>query len=238
MTIDTDAIRAFICTPLFGLTLTLGFFQLSAWLFRKSGEFPLLHPVLTAAIPIAGVIYYLPMDYREYADSTELLTILLGTATVALAVPLYHQLPTIRSEAPAVIVTLLIGAMVAPLSAIVIAWLTGGNMETLLSVAPKSVTTPIAMAVSESMGGLISVTAGTVISVGVFGAVVTVPLMRIMRIENQAVLGFTLGLSAHGVGTAKAFECSTTAGAFASLGLALTGALTAIAMPLIYHLLF
>ncbi|MCK5894020.1 MAG: LrgB family protein [Endozoicomonadaceae bacterium] len=237
MTLNMETVRAVACTPLFGLTLTIGSYLLSIWVFRKFGEFPLLNPVLTAAIPVVAVIYYLPIDYSNYANSTELLSLLLGTTTVSLSIPLYRHLPTIHSEIPAIISALLAGSTVAPASAIVIAWLTGGNNETLLSVAPKSITTPIAMAVSECIGGLASITAGTVISVSVFGAIVTAPLLRMLRIDNQAVLGFTLGLSAHGLGTAKAFEYSPIAGAFACLGLALTGALTSIAMPLIYHTL-
>ena len=154
------------------------------------------------------------LDYQQYLKSTQLFTLLLGTATVALAIPLYQKLDLIRSHAVPILVTLIAGAVFAPAVAIGIAWLAGATDITLLSIAPKTVTTPIAMAVAESMGGLTTVAAGTVISVGIFGAVMAPPVMSWMGITSPTVKGFTLGLTSHAVGTARAFEISPVCGAF------------------------
>ena len=223
-------------SPLFSLTLTAGSYLLGQKIYKLAHGFPLLHPVLIAVIPVVLALEVIGVDYHQYLQSTELFTLLLGTATVALAVPLYQQLHLIRSHALPLTVTLVAGAIFAPAIALLLGWACGATEITLLSLAPKSVTTPIAIAVAESIGGLAAVAAGTVICVGIIGAVIAPPIMDRMNIHDPAVRGFTMGLTAHAVGTARAFEISPVCGAFASLGLALTGALTAFTMPLVWEL--
>ncbi|MCL6271175.1 LrgB family protein [Sansalvadorimonas sp. 2012CJ34-2] len=230
-------LQELLLSPLFSLTLTAGSYLLGQKIYKLSRCFPLLHPVLMAVIPVIVILHLTGLDYLQYREGTEFFTLLLGTATVALAVPLYQQLHLIRTHARALMWTLVLGAIFTPAVALGLGWISGATEVTLLSLAPKSVTTPIAIAVAESIGGLATVAAGTVICAGIVGAVIAPPLMSRMGIHNPAVRGFTMGLTAHAAGTARAFEISPVSGAFASLGLALTGALTAFTMPLAWELI-
>lgn len=127
--------------------------------------------------------------------------------------------------------TLLFGASFAVISALGIAWLLGGNSETLVSLAPKSVTTPIALGIAEKVGGLQGLTAGVVVFTGVIGAILGPLLFSKLGIRDDRIIGFVTGICAHGVGTTRAFEISSRCGAFSSLGLGMTGALTALILP-------
>ena len=222
-------------SPIFGLTLTIGSFLIGQKIYQLSGRFAPCHPVVIAVLFVTLFLEILGINYDDYRNSTEILNILLGTATVALAVPLYQQMHLVKTHAKALLITLIAGAVFAPAIALFIAWLCGANETTLLSLVSKSVTTPIAIAITENIGGLPAIAAGTVIIVGIFGAAVGLPIMNRLKIHNKAVRGFTLGLTSHAVGTAKAFELDPVTGAFASLGLALTGAITALATPIIWH---
>ena len=232
-----NSLNEFIQSPLFCLTLTAGCYLVGLKVYRITRGFPLLHPVIVAVLPLLLVLHCVDLDFDKYLQGTALLQLLLGTATVALAVPLYQQLSLIRAHAFPIACTLVLGATFAPVVALLLAWLSGATEVTLLSVSAKSVTTPIAMAIAETMGGLAEVAAGTVILAGIFGAVAGPFVFDLLSIKNQAVRGFALGLTAHAAGTARAFECGQVCGAFASLGLAMTGAFTAVAMPLVWEII-
>ena len=224
-------------SPLFTITLTAGSFLLGQKVYLASKRFPLFHPIVVSVLTVTAFLQTTGISYADYRSSTHILNLLLGTATVALAVPLYQQLHLIRSHARALSVTLLAGAVFAPVVAIGLAWLAGGSKDILLSLAAKSVTTPMAIAVAEGLDGIPAIAAGTVICVGIIGAVIAPPILDRLNITNPVIRGFTLGLTAHAVGTARAFESGAVTGAFSSLGLALTGAITAIGAPIIWHTL-
>ncbi len=222
---------ALVETPLFGLLLTLGSYRLGQWLYGRSNSFPLFHPFLLAMIPVAGILLWLDIPYERYREQTFVLEFLLGPATVALAWPLYRQLQTIRQAWKPVLITTLAGAGLASgISLALAAWLDAPALV-LGSVAPKSITTPIALEVIPFTGGDAPLTAGLVAITGILGALLGPPVFRLMRITDDRVRGFTLGLVGHGIGTARAFEYSERAGAFASLALGLTGAVTAALLP-------
>jgi len=162
---------------------------------------------------------------------------LLGPATVALAIPLYRQFRRMRAMAVPLSVTLMIGSTTAIVSAWLVGQWLGADEPTLISLAPKSVTTPIAMAVAEALGGLPSLTAALVITTGILGAMTAQSLFRLMRIHDAAAQGFAIGISAHGIGTARAFQISPEAGAFAALAMAANGLLTALLAPWLVPLL-
>ena len=145
---------ALLQSPLVLLTFTIGIYQLAVLFYNKTGRNSLLHPVWIAALPIAGYLYWLDIDYAIYGDATQVLYFLLGPAIVALAIPLYRQLYRVKELLFPVLITLILGAAFAGVSAVLIAWQLGGNEATLLSVAPKSVTSPIAMAIAEKIGGV------------------------------------------------------------------------------------
>ena len=226
---------SFFTHPLVVITLTAGSFVLGQKIYLLLGRFPLFHPVVVAATFVTLFLEGLNIPFENYRDNSQILSLLLGTATVALAVPLYKQLHLIRQHARVLLIGLIAGSAFAPAIALLIAWLCGANKLTLLSLAAKSVTTPIAIVVTKDIGGIPAIAAGTVIAVGIFGAVVGPIIMDLLNIRSKVVRGFTLGLTSHAVGTARAFEIDPVTGAFSSLGLALTGAITAIAMPLIWH---
>lgn len=223
--------------PVFCLLLTLACYRLGEWAYRHSNRFPLCHPFIVALGPLTWVLFQLQIDFETYLDYTQVLHFLLGPATVALAWPLYKQLNTIGANWRALLATTLFGALFAMLAAVLIAAWFNAPAEVLSSLAPKSITTPIALELAKHTGGFIALVAAAVAFTGIFGAVVTPPILDALGITDQRVRGFTLGLVAHAIGTAKAFEESEQAGAFASLALSLTGLATAIALPWLWPVL-
>lgn len=217
------------------LALTGVAFALAFRLYRSCGKHPslqaLLHPLVTGPLLVAAVLLLTDIDYHHYRRANSPFFFLLGTATVALAIPLHQQFHHIRQLARPLLATLLFGATFAVLSALAIAWLLGASPETLVSLAPKSVTTPIALGIAEKVGGLPGLTAGVVVVTGVIGAIFGPPMFRKLGITDERIIGFVTGICAHGVGTTRAFELSSRCGAFSSLGLGLTGALTALILP-------
>lgn len=219
-------------SPLLWLTLTLLAYRASVWLYRRSGGHPFLIPVLTAVIAIIVVLKWSGTPYPVYFEGTKLLHFLIGPATVALAVPLYGQLERLKQIWLPVSVALLGGSSVAIASAVLMAWALGGSFEMLMSLAPKSATMPIALAVAERWGGLPSLAAFAVALTGIVGTIMARPLLDCMRIHDPAVRGFAVGMTAHAIGTARELQFNETAGAFAALAMGLNGIATAVLMPL------
>ncbi len=219
-------------SPLLGLTITLVAYQGAYWLYQRAGFNPLLNPVLLAIIVLVAALKLTDTPYQTYFDGAQFVHFLLGPATVALAVPLYAQFDKLRAMLLPLAGALLAGSLTAIVSAIGIAWLLGAADTTLLSLAPKSVTAPIAMGIAEKIGGIPSLTAVLVIMTGVSGAMMAKYVLDALRVRDFGVRGFALGLASHGIGTARAFQVSEQAGAFAGLGMGLNGLLTAILMPL------
>ena len=220
-------------SPLLGLTITLLTYQAAYWVYRRSGFNPLLNPVLLAIIALVAALKLTATPYQTYFDGAQFVHFLLGPATVALAVPLYAQFGRLRALALPLAGALFAGSLAAIVSALGIGWLLGAGEATLLSLAPKSVTAPIAMGISEKIGGIPSLTAVLVIMTGVSGAMMAKYVLDALRIRDHGVRGFAVGVAAHGIGTARAFQVSEQAGAFAGLGMGLNGVLTALLMPLL-----
>lgn len=223
--------------PLLWLTLTLAVFLAASALNRAAKGSPLVHPVLLSMAALITVLLATGTDYDTYFDGAQFIHFLLGPATVAIAIPLYDNLRQIRALLWPLLAACVAGISAAAASAVAIAAALGASSQTQLSLAPKSVTSPIAMGIAEQLGGLPSLTAGMVLITGIFGAVVAAPLFRLLRIRDERVQGFALGVAAHGFGTAQALTISTLAGAFAGLGLGLAGLLTAFLLPLAARLL-
>jgi len=224
-------------TPLLWLTITLIVYQLSAVLYRRLNAITILNPIITSILVLVLLLVLTHTPYETYFEGAQFVHFLLGPATVALAVPLYRYYTKLTQMFMPVSIALLIGALVGILSAMGIGWLFQLSQETLLSLAPKSITTPIAMGVSEQIGGLPSLTTVFVVLTGILGALIGPKSLDLLRIRHASVRGFALGLSAHGLGTAIAFQEGDEAGAFSGLAMGLNGALTAVLVPLIIHLL-
>lgn len=230
-------IQTLVAFPLFGVVLTVMAFVLGQQLYLRLGKRSYLQPVVAGMMLVIVVLLVLGISYRDYYRSADPLNLMLGPATVALAVPLYQNMRRIRALFLPIVLTLVCGSFITVGIAVGILWLFGSETSTLMSMTTKSITTPIAMAVSEKLGGLPSLSAVLVMFTGALGAVVGVPLMRRLGVRDEAVKGIALGLTAHAIGTARALEESEECGAFAALAMGITGVMTAIALPLIVSLL-
>lgn len=223
-------------SPLLWLAVTLVVYWLAQRLYRACGGFALLNPVLVSVTALVGLLLATATPYEDYFDGAQFIHFLLGPATVALAVPMTAQARELRRHWRSILIALSVGSLTAVCSALAIGWLLGLDSQTLLSMLPKSVTTPIAMGVAEQVGGLPSLTAVLVILTGITGAVIGMPLLRVLGLRNPLAKGFAMGVAAHGIGTARAFEHSERAGAWSGLGMGLNGALTALLVPLVVWL--
>lgn len=224
-------------TPLLWLTATLAAYEAGAWIFGRFGRRPLLNPVLIAVAVLIAVLAATGTPYETYFDGAQFVHFLLGPATVALAVPLFENRAHVRAALLPMLAALAAGSLTAIASAVAIARLLGARGETLASMAPKSVTTPIAMAISEQIGGLPSLTAAFVIATGICGAVIATPLLNLLRLRDYRARGFAAGLAAHGLGTARAFQVDEMAGTFAGIALALNGLATSLLVPALARLM-
>jgi predicted murein hydrolase (TIGR00659 family) len=217
--------------PLFGVGLTLAVYQLSISLYEKT-RLMFLQPVLVSMALVIAVLVPLGIGYEEYRQSTTLLTLLLGPATVALAVPLFLNLKRIRQLLWPTLITLSIGGLVATVMGVGLAWAFGAEHMMLMTMAPKSVTSPIAMLVAEQIGGVAALAAVFVLITGVIGATLGPELLRRVGVRHPAAQGMALGITAHAVGTARALQEGEECGAFAALAMSLMGVATAVLLPL------
>lgn len=222
--------------PLLWLTATLAAYVISDQISARFNRHPLANPVLLSVAALVGVLELTRTPYQTYFAGAQFVHFMLGPATVALALPLVAQAQRVKRMFVPMLAALLAGSLTASVSAIAVAWALGGSSQTILSIAPKSVTAPIAMAISENIGGLPTLTAVLVLLTGVVGAVLVTPVMDTLRVRDYAARGFAAGIAAHGLGTARAFQVSELAGTFAGLGLALNGLITAILVPLLIGL--
>lgn len=218
-------------SPLLGLTMTLCAYLAAQRLCALFRGAPLANPVAIAIALVVGVLTVSGMSYERYFAGAQFVHFLLGPATVALAVPLVRHLPRLRQHWLPLSAALLAGSVTAIVAVVVVAHLLGATPTLLATLAPKSVTSPIAMAVAERLGGIPALTAAMVIGTGIFGAVFSTWLFQLLRVRSNAARGFAMGLAAHGIGTARAFQLSAEMGAFAGLAMGLNGALTALLAP-------
>ncbi len=224
-------------TPLLGLASTLLAYQAAVWLHARLGRPALINPVLIAIISLVLLLLMTGTPYGAYFEGAKFVHFLLGPATVALAVPMYANLGRMRRSAGAVLVAVLAGSLTASLSAIMTAHWLGAAPEIVLSLAPKSVTTPIAMGIAEQIGGQPSLAAVFVLLTGLIGAGLMSVVLRLARIADARAHGLAAGTAAHAMATARAFLVSETAGAFGGLAIGLNGLITALTLPPLLRLL-
>ncbi|WP_344702344.1 LrgB family protein [Halomonas cibimaris] len=223
-------------TPLFAVALTLTAYLVAMALLKRLGRPPWLPAIVLATALLVGALVLTGMDYTTYQEGARWLTVLLGPATVALGMPLYQLLPRIRQLWRPLAVCLPISATMAIVYALGIAWLMGATPETIASLAAKSVTAPIAIGITEQIGGNVSLLLGALLVTGVAAIGFVSLAARQMNITDERIIGFALGVNGHALGTVRAFEIGPTAGAFASLGMSLTGTFTALLLPLAWRL--
>lgn len=230
------ALQAILDHPLFGFGITLGAYQLAMALFERT-RWVFLQPVLLSMTLVVAVLLLCGIDYAKYRASVSMLTVFLGPATVALAVPLFLNLRRIRQLLWPVLITLALAGSLATALGIGFAWLLGVDHVMQMTLLPKSVTSPIAMLVAEQLGGVAALAAVFVLITGVIGAILGPGLLTRIGVRSPAARGMALGLTAHAVGTAQALQESEETGAFSALAMSLMGSGTAILLPLVVSLL-
>ena len=223
--------------PLLWLTATLLAYWAGDAAFRASGRKPYVNPVLVAVILLAAVLWLTGTDYPAYFEGAQFVHFMLGPATVALAVPLHAQIGRLRRAALPMLGALVTGVCVSVASVVWIGQALGVERAVLLSMVPKSATAPVALGVSEAIGGSPTLTAVLVILTGVMGAIVATPLLNALRLRDWRARGFAVGVAAHGIGVARAVQVHETAGAFAAVGMGLSAILTAVLAPVLARLL-
>ncbi len=229
-------IHQYLSNDYFLLTLTFGVYFL-AKLVRKLLRLPIFNPILVSIAFMICFLMVAHVDYDTYRVSGSKIDFWLKPAVVSLGVPLYKQLSSIRHEMIPIFMSQLVGCLVGIVSVVTLAQYFGASREVVLSLAAKSVTTPIAMEVTESIGGIPSLTATIVVFVGIFGAVTGLRILKYGHIGMPSSQGISLGTASHAVGTSAAMEKSMEHGAYASLGLTLNGIFTAVLTPYILKML-
>lgn len=222
--------------PLIGLSCSLLCFELAKWCYQASGFKTYLQPTMLGAIFVALLIYTFGLDFSTYLKANAFIIFLLGPATVALAIPMYRQLPLLKQLLVPLLLTSFCGAVMAALSVVVTALVMGASFEVIWALISKSVTTPVAIEISREINAEVNLTTGAVVLTAIAGIVIAPPLFRLFAVNDARIIGFALGITAHGVGMSRAFEHSQKAGAFASLALCLTASFSAVFIPLAYKL--
>lgn len=223
-------------SPLLWLLLTVGVYVLALHLQQAAGDSPWLNPVLTSVAALVAVLTLTRTPYPVYFDGAQFVHFLLGTATVALAIPLRRQWAVVKASLTPALVTLLLGNVLGAVIAMAIVKLWGAPDALVASIAPKGVTAPVAMAVADRLGGLPALTAVLVIASGILGATMATPLLNAARITDWAARGLAVGMTAHGIGTARAFQVNAVAGTFAGVAMAASTVVTSVVVPLLVPL--
>lgn len=223
-------------SPLLWLTLTLAAYVLAEQVSVWCGRHPLANPVMLAVVLMVALLLVTRTSYATYFAGAQFVHFLLGPATVALAVPLWHNRRDVARVLLPLLAALLAGAVTAVVSAVSVAWAFGAPPSVLASIAPKSVTAAIAMGISKELGGDPALTATLVVITGISGSMMAWPLLGALGVRDRAARGFAMGLAAHGMGTARAFQIDPMAGTFAGIAMGLNGMLTAALVPVVLHL--
>lgn len=218
-------------TSMLWMAITLIIYIAACQLYKYTNNHPLLNPVISTALTLMLILTFTNISYSTYFNGIQLIHFLLGPATVALAIPLYQQFHKLQKILIPASLSIVIGCLIASISAIGIGWVFDASHETLLSLAPKSVTTPVAMSISQTIGGIPSLTASFVVITGVIGAVFGTKIFDLLRIDDDSIRGIAMGVSAHGIGTAKAIQTSPEMGAFSGLAMAISALFLALILP-------
>jgi predicted murein hydrolase (TIGR00659 family) len=219
-------------TDLFSLTLTLGAYVVSCILYKKT-KVALLHPLIVSIFVIIAILTALGIPYETYKNGSRLVSFLLGPSVVALGYVLFEQMKYLKGNVVSILVSIVVGSVVGILSVAYIAKAMGADASMVATLSPKSVTTPIAMEISEKTGGLPGLTAVVVVMVGIFGSIIGPLVLKAVGIESRIAKGLAMGAAAHGVGTAAAIQIGAIEGAISGLAIGLMGVATAILIPII-----
>ncbi|WP_300287479.1 LrgB family protein [uncultured Alistipes sp.] len=223
-------------SQIFLLTLTVGVYLGAVWLRRRTG-WALLHPILVSMAVLIAFVRLTGIEYDHYMRQTQPIDFLLGLSVVALGYVLHDQIHNIRGNVISIVVSILVGSAVGIVSVVLIARWMGAEPAVVASLEPKSVTTAIALSLSEASGGIPALTSVVVIAVGVFGGIVGPWVLRKVGVESRIARGLAMGAAAHAMGTARAMELGAVEGAISGLAIGLMGVATAVLVPLLEKVL-
>ncbi|MBY6106806.1 LrgB family protein [Ferrimonas balearica] len=221
--------------PVFCLMLTLLVFACGQWLFERSGRHPLLNPVAFAILTLIALLVALDIPYSRYFADTQMIHLLLGPATVALAVPLYRQREHVLRLWLPIGLAILASVLISYFSAVQLGRMLAMPSEVGQSLALKSVTVPVAMGISDRIEAVVSLTIVFVVITGNLGSIIGSGVLSRMGVRDPKVMGLALGATSHGQGAARAFQLHPESGAFAGLAMALTAIAASLVMPLIHR---
>ncbi|QXM06594.1 LrgB family protein [Crassaminicella indica] len=221
--------------PLFGIIVSLLSFNIGLYIYKKT-KLAILNPILISIFIIITILLYFNIPLEVYNKGGNLISFFLGPATVVLAIPMYKQVPALRSHMTAIIIGITTGVITSITVVALLAKLFDLENRLKLSLIPKSITTPIGIAVSNSLGGLTSIAVIAIIITGIIGAVIAPLICKALKINHSVAKGIAIGTASHAVGTSKAFEMGETEGAMSSLSIALAGIITVLLAPLLINL--
>ena len=227
---------SFLDNQYFLLALTFIIYVASQLLQRRTG-ISMLNPILLSTVAIIVFLLVCDIDYDTYSKGGEFIDFWLKPAVVALGVPLYRQLESIKKQFLPILLAEVAGCIVGIASVVIVAQILGASREVVMSLASKSVTTPIAIEVTQAIGGIPALTAAVVVCTGIFGGMTGFRMMKLSRVKSPIAQGLSMGTAAHAVGTSVTMETGYRYGAFSSLGLTINGLFTALLTPFILELL-
>ena len=223
-------------SPLIALFITLVTYQIGLWAYQKKKQNPLVNPVAIAVILVATFIELIEMPYDKYFQGAQFIHFLLGSATVALAIPIYRGIGSLKNRVIPLMASLLMGGVISIASGVGISTLLGADKNIIGAFYSKSVTAPIAMGIAERMGTSPTLTAIFAVCTGILGAILAPYVLNLLRIKPWWQRGFSIGVASHGIGASRALSINAEAGTYASLAMGLHGITGSIAIPLIYKL--
>jgi predicted murein hydrolase (TIGR00659 family) len=223
--------------PLFWLTLTIAAYIFGNFIYKKSDLNPLLNPVAISIFIVSFCLITFKVDYQRYFQGAQFIHFMLGPVTVALAVPIYNQLNLIIEEGLSIFITVVVGVIVAITSTYFFSSIFGLSEQMIYTMLPRSVTAPIAMGISEVIGGVPTLTAIITVTTGIIGASIAPFVLDYIKVKDMTARGFAIGLTSHGIGTARAMSKNKKAGVFAALAMSLSGIVTSILIVIIIRYL-
>jgi len=222
-------------TPIFGIVLTVLVFEIGIYIAKKTKN-PFLNPLVTSLLMIVTFLLITKIPYDNYKIGGDMISYFLGPVTVVLAVPLYKQFELLKKNALPIVVGIVAGVITSFATIIIICKLMGTNYEIIASIIPKSITTPMGISLSQSIGGIQAITIIGIVISGNLGAMISEPLLKLMKIKSPIAKGIAIGTASHAAGTTKAIEMGEIEGAMSSLAIGVCGVITVLVVPTLLKL--
>lgn len=218
----------------FGMILTIVTYGFFLRILRKLKN-PLLNPLLLTIMFIIAILVFFKIPLEYYNLGADYIKFFLGPATIVLALPLFRQLHLLKKHLFPIVIGVMVGAITSLLSVYFMSKLLHLNLDIIISLLPKSITTPIGISISETYGGIVSLTITAIVITGIIGSIFAPFIVKVIKLKSDVAKGIAIGTASHAVGTSKAIEMSETIGAMSGLAIALCGTFTALIMPVFYR---